>query len=134
MDAPQRIPPSAVPHGGCNPPRESDAGKFLNIFARSITEWAKERETSSGEDNNDNKDSENGVLAEEEKIMNKHKVNQATAETLATIEDDCDDVLAFLQAVAFKYPRVIAAPLSLRADKCARVWFCHWTEINLTWI
>ena len=45
----------------------------------------------------------------------------AAAETLATIEDDCDNVLAFLQAVAVKYPRVIAAPLSLRAEKRARV-------------
>ena len=47
----------------------------------------------------------------------------AAAETLASIADDCDDVLAFLQAVAFKYPRVLAAPLSFRTDKCARVWF-----------
>ena len=63
------------------------------------------------------------------------KANQATAktaaaETLATIADDCDDILAFLQAVAVKYPRVLAS-LSLPADKRARVWFQRWTDVNL---
>ena len=47
----------------------------------------------------------------------------ASAETLATIADYFDDVLAFLQAVAIKSPRVLAAPLSLCADKRVRVWF-----------
>ena len=55
----------------------------------------------------------------------------ATAETLASIADDCDDVLAFLQAVTVKYPRVLAAPLSLCADKRARVWFQRWTDVNM---
>ena len=59
------------------------------------------------------------------------KARQATAETLATITEDCDEVLAFLQAVSVKYPRVIADPLSLRADKRLRVWFRLWTEVNL---
>ena len=35
----------------------------------------------------------------------------ATAETLASFAVDCGDVLAFLQAVAVKSPRAIAAPL-----------------------
>ena len=48
-----------------------------------------------------------------------------------TIADDCDDVLAFLQDVAVKYPQVIADPLSLLADKRARIWFHCWTDINL---
>ena len=30
-----------------------------------------------------------------------------------------------------KPPRVIAAPLSLRADKKARVWFQRWTDVHL---
>ena len=30
-----------------------------------------------------------------------------------------------------KSPRVIAAPLSLRADKKARVWFQRWTDVHL---
>ena len=55
----------------------------------------------------------------------------AAAKTLASIAVDCDDVLAFLQAVAVKSPRVLAAPLSLRADKRARVWFQQWTDVNL---
>ena len=50
---------------------------------------------------------------------------------MTTITDDCDDVLAFTQAVAIKSPRVIAAPLSLHADKRARVWFQRWTYVNL---
>ena len=50
------------------------------------------------------------------------KANQASAETaaakaLASITVYCNNVLAFLQAVAVKTPLVLAAPLSLRADK-----------------
>ena len=59
------------------------------------------------------------------------KAKQATAKTLTTIADDCDDVLAFLQAALVKPPRVIADPLYLRADKRARVWFRRWTDVNL---
>ena len=59
------------------------------------------------------------------------KKKKATAETLATIVHDCDDVLAFLQAVAVKSPQVVSAALSLCADKHARVWFHQWSNINL---
>ena len=45
----------------------------------------------------------------------------AAAETLASIAVDCDDVLAFLQAGVVKSPRLLAAALSLRADKRAQV-------------
>ena len=55
----------------------------------------------------------------------------AAAETLASFAVNCDDVLAFLQAVAVKYPRVIAAQLSLGADKKSRVWFQRWTAVHL---
>ena len=47
----------------------------------------------------------------------------AAAETLSPYAGDCNDVLAFL--------RVIAAPLSLRADKKSRVWFQRWTDVHL---
>ena len=56
----------------------------------------------------------------------------AAAKTLATIANDCDGVLEFLQTVAVKSPRVLAAPLSLCADKPARIWFQRCTDINLT--
>ena len=52
---------------------------------------------------------------------NQFSAETAAAETLAPFAVDCDDILAFLQAVAVKSPRVIATPLSLRADKKARV-------------
>ena len=72
--------------------------------------------------------------AEDEKTTKKGNAKHATAKTLATIVDGCNNVLAFLQAVAVKSPQVIADPLSLRADKCARVWFLSWKDINLsTW-
>ena len=45
----------------------------------------------------------------------------AAAKTLAYFAVNCDDLLAFLQAVTVKSPQVIAAPLSLRADKKARI-------------
>ena len=50
---------------------------------------------------------------------------------LTTIANYCNDVLALLQAVAVKSPRVITAPLSLRADKRACIWFQRWTDVNL---
>ena len=46
---------------------ESDTGNILKIFDRFITEWAKERVTASGEDNDNNKDSKVSVESEEEK-------------------------------------------------------------------
>ena len=63
--------------------------------------------------------------------MKKGKAKQVTPETLATIADNCNDVLAFLQAVAGKSPQVIAVPPSLHANKRACVWFRRWTDINL---
>ena len=62
---------------------------------------------------------------------NQASVKTAAAETLATTADDCDNFLAFLQASAVKYPRVLAAPLYLRADKRARAWFQQWTNVNI---
>ena len=47
------------------------------------------------------------------------------------IAANCDDILAFLQAVALKALRVQAAPLSLRADKHMAGWFCQWTDSKL---
>ena len=50
---------------------------------------------------------------------------------MATITENYDDVLDFLQAVAVKSLRVTAAPLSLCAGKRARTWFFQWDETNL---
>ena len=69
--------------------------------------------------------------AEDENRTKKGNAKQATKETLVTIADDFNDVLSFFQSVAVKSPQFIASPLSLRVDNCARVWFCHWTDINL---
>ena len=109
----------------------SDEGELLKTFARSITEWAKKGEPSTGEDDDNKKYSKGGVVAEDEKTTKKSKTKQATAKTLTSIANNCDNVLAFFQAFIVKSPQVITDPLSLQADKCARVWFYHWTDINL---
>ena len=57
--------------------------------------------------------------------------NKATAETLSTISDNCNNVLAFLHAIAVKTPQVIADPLSLHAEKRVRIWFRCWIDSNL---
>ena len=62
---------------------------------------------------------------------NTEKNKKATAETLATTVDNCDNVLVFIQAFTVKSPRVIASPLSLRVEKCARIWFRWWSNKNL---
>ena len=108
-----------------------DTGDLLKIFARSITEWAKEGEDASGEDDNDDDKSKGSIEAKERKTTKKGKAKQATTEMLVTITDDCEDVLAFLQAVRVKSPRVTAASLSLCAEKRTRVWFRRWTDTNL---
>ena len=69
--------------------------------------------------------------ADDEKTTKKGKANQATANTLAIISDDCDDFLAFQHAVTVKSPQFIAGSISLRAGKRARIWFRRWTDINL---
>ena len=56
--------------------KESDTGKLLKIFAHSITEWAKEGETASGEDsdNENDEDNEDRIEAEDKKTK---KIGQA---------------------------------------------------------
>ena len=132
----------------------------MKIFARSVTEWASDAPPPSKADKASNDDSVVTVEAPEApeakkagktkqasaktaaaEAKNPGKAKQASAETaaaktaaaktLASIAVDCNDVLAFLQVVAVKPYRVLAAPLSLRADKRARVWFQRWTDVNL---
>ena len=117
---------------------KSDAGYLLKIFACSITEWASDADSSSEADEANDENSVATIEAEEakESRANPDKAKKASAKTaaantLATIADYCDDVLAFLQAVAVKSTRVLAAPLSLCADKHAHVWFQQWTDANL---
>ena len=64
------------------------------------------------------------IEAVEAKKPGKAKQDSAktvATKTLATIADDFDNVLAFLQAVSVKSTQVIAAPLYLCADKRACV-------------
>ena len=102
---------------------------ILKIFARSIMNREEEKDDSNGEeDNNNSKEEEE---AEEDTKKKTEKKRKATVETLATIADNFNNILAFLQAVAVKSPWVIATPLSLRTNKQARVWFFWWYNINL---
>ena len=96
-----------------------------------------ERAEEGGEDGGDENDNENDKrdrYKEEEEDTKKKTVKnkQATAETLVTNTDNCDDVLDFFQDVAVKSPQFTAAPLSLCADKLMRIWFRRWSETNLT--
>ena len=111
--------------------RDSDTDELLKIFARSIMEWAKGEENTREADDKNDKDSVITIKAEDDKTAKPGKANQATAETLTTIAYNYDDVLDFLQDIAVKSPRVIAAPLSLCAYKRARVWFRRWTDVKL---
>ena len=75
---------------------ESDVGEILNIFARFITEWEKEGENISGTDDDNDNNMEVTIEAEEKKRTKLGKAKQATSETLNTIADNHNDVLAFL--------------------------------------
>ena len=78
-------------------------------------EREEEEEENYGQKDDDNSKEEEE--AEEEMMKNTENNRKATSETLATIANDCNNFLAFLQAVAVKSAWVIAAPLSLRAEK-----------------
>ena len=130
---------AAILHG------ESDAGELLKIFARSITRWASDADPSSkvdvvtievAEAKKPGKAKQASAKMAAAKSKKQSKEKQASSETaaakmLASITDNCDNVLAFLQAVSVKSPRVLAAPFSLRTDKSAHVWFQRWTELKL---
>ena len=92
---------AAILHG------ESDASELLKIFAYSITEWASDADSLIKA--NEASDDDIVVTIEAVEAKNPGKVKQdsaktAAAKTLATIADDFDDVLAFLQADAVKSP------------------------------
>ena len=78
----------------------------MKIFTCSITERAEE-----GEDGRD--DDENIIKEEDKKTKKTGKTKQATTDAFVIITDDCDNVLAFLNAIAVKSPQVTAAPLFL---------------------
>ena len=99
---------------------ETTIEELIKILAHSITERAEEGEEDDGGE--DNKEIEGCEESEEETKKQTGKKKKDTAETLATIADNCDDALDFIQAVAVKSLRAIAAPISLCADKRARVW------------
>ena len=132
---------AAILHG------DSDAGELLNIFTRSITEWALDANPSSeaieASDNNSvvtieaaeaKKPGKAKQASDETKNPGKAKqasTETAAAKTMASIADNCNNILAFLQVIAVKSTRFLVAPLSLRADKRVRVWFQRWTDVNL---
>ena len=110
-------------------------GKLLKIFDRSVTEWASDVGSLRKSDEANNNNSDVTIEAVESKSKpgkaKQASAKTAAAETLATIADNFKDILAFLQAVSVNSHRFLAAPLSLRADKRARVWFQRWTDVNL---
>ena len=58
---------------------ESDAGKIVNIFTRSIMEWAKEGENASEADDDNDEESVITIEAEDENTEKLGKAKQATA-------------------------------------------------------
>ena len=112
---------AAILHG------KSDAGELLKIFARASTEWASDTappskaneasnddsavtveatDASEGKKSGKPKASANTPATEAMKLgkANQASADMAAAETLATFTVDCNDVLAFLQAISVKYP------------------------------
>ena len=88
---------AAILHG------ESDTGDLLKIFARAITERAKEAGTTSKADKDNDNDIVITIEAKDTNLENTGKAKQAAVETLTTIADYCENVLTFLQAVSVKY-------------------------------
>ena len=107
--------------------REMATENLLKVFARCIaTKGAEEEEEMFSEEEEDYITIEGG-----ETYNRSEESAKENADTLATIADDCNDILAFLQAATVKSPRIIAAPLSLCTYKPSPVWFHQWLGNNL---
>ena len=96
---------------------ETSSEDLLKIFTSGILDRAAEEEE-------DDRDEDEEESKEEKKEENKKK-KKATTKTLVTIAYNCDNVLAFIQAVTVKSPRVITTLLYICAEKRARIWFCR---------
>ena len=100
---------------------------LLKIFYESINEQEEENaaeELESEEESQSEKDNYKSA----KKISTKDATASNARDRIAA---DFNNILAFLQAVALKAPRVQAAPLSLQAYKRATGWFRQWADINL---
>ena len=104
---------------------ETATANLLKVFAKCIAAEGAEEE-----DKNSSKEEEDDVTIEGEDMEDKSK-DSANSKTLTTIAGDCNNVFDLLQAVAVNSPQIIATPLSLLADKRARVWFGRWAGNNL---
>ena len=107
---------------------ETAAEALLKIFSKRIKKKEAENyieDTDVYEDSQSDKDNE--------KKRAKTRSTKCVTSRNATdrIAAECDDVLAFLLAVALKSRQVMVAPLSLRAYKRATSWFCQWSDRNL---
>ena len=64
----------------------------------------KVRGSARGDNSGDYDESKGGVEADDKEMTKKGKANQATTKKFATIADNYDGVLEFLQAIAVKSP------------------------------
>ena len=104
---------------------ETATANLLKVFAKCIAV-----EGSEEEDKNSSKEDDDDVTIEVEDMEDKSK-DSANAETLTTIAGDYNNVFDLPQSVAVNSPQIISTPLSLLADKPARVWFRRWAGNNL---
>ena len=106
---------------------ETTAEALLKIFEDRITEQDLENAAEESDADKESRSDEDN-----EKISKKILTKDAMArDATEIITADCDNILAFLQAVALKSPRIQAAPLLLRADKRETGWFLQWADIKL---
>ena len=108
---------------------ETAAGELLNKFTANITESGSESTTKKPEGDSKSKSDGENTKYVNEKTMYKSAMARGVTDEIAA---DCDNIIAFLQAVAVKAPRVAAVPLSLRVDKRAWAWFRRWSAHHLS--
>ena len=83
----------------------------------------KQEANNSTEESDDDEESQSDEHNDKERAKTRSTKDAAARNAIDRILSYWDDVHAFLQAVDLKAPRVLAAPLSLQADKRATSWF-----------
>ena len=101
--------------------RENVEEAILKTLVERINKQEADNSTEESDDDEESQSDEHNDKERAKKLSTK---DAAARDAIDRILSYWDDVHAFLQAVDLKAPRVLAAPLSLQADKRATSWFC----------
>ena len=99
---------------------ETAAEALLKIFSKRINKKEAENATEESDTDEDiRSDKDNN----KERVKTISTKDATMCDATEVILAGCNNILAFIQAVALKAPQVLMSPISLRADKHTTSWF-----------